>query len=74
MRSMSRNRSKSQDSRDRSRTERGRSNERRSGLKNSKKQDTNYIGCKCEDCEKMRETAKELNVNWCEEFEENEEI
>jgi len=52
----------------------GRSNERRSGSKNSKKQDMNCIGCKCENCEKMRETAKELNVNWCEEFEVNEEI
>ncbi len=74
MRSMSRNRNKSQDSRDRSRTERGRSTKRRSEIKNSKKQDTNCTGCKCEDCEKMRETAKELNVNWCEEFKENEEI
>merc|ERR1712002_770444 len=42
--------------------------------KNNNKQYTNCIGCKCEDCEKMRETAKELNVNWCEEFKENEEI
>merc|ERR1712243_429287 len=74
MRSMSSNRSTSQNSRDRSRTERGRSNEKRSGSKNNNKQYTNCIGCKCEDCEKMRETAKELNVNLCEEFEVNEEI
>merc|ERR1712112_324293 len=74
MRSMSRNRSKSPNSRDRSRTERGRTNEKRSGSKNNNKQYTYYIGCKCEDCEKMRKTAKELNVNWCEEFTVNEEI
>ena len=74
MRSMSRNRSKSPNSRDRSRTERGRTNEKRSGSKNNNKQYTNCIGCKCEDCEKIRKTAKELNVNWCEEFEVNEEI
>ena len=70
MRSMSRNRSKSPNGRDRSRTERGRTNEKRSGSKQYK----NCIGCKCEDCEKMRKTAKELNVNWCEEFTMNEEI
>ena len=74
MRSMSRNRSKSQNSSDRSRIERGRSNEKRSGSKNNNNQYTNCIGCKCENCEKMRKTAKELNVNWCEEFEVNEEI
>ena len=73
MRSMSRNRSKSPNDRDRRRAERGRSNERRSVSKNSNKQYTSCIGCKCENCERMRKTAKELNVNWCEEFEENEE-
>merc|ERR1711962_1700962 len=70
MRSMSRNRSRSPNDRDRSRIERGRTNEKRSGSKQYK----NCIGCKCEDCEKMRKTAKELNVNWCEEFTMNEEI
>ena len=73
MRSMSRNRSKSPNSRDRSRTERGRTNER-SGSKDNNKQDKYCRGCKCEDCEKMRKTAKELNINWCEEFTVNEEI
>ena len=59
MRSMSRNRSKSPNDRNRSTTERGRTTEKRSG---SIKYDK-CIGCKCEDCEKMRKTAKELNVN-----------
>merc|ERR1712082_84923 len=31
-------------------------------------------GAKCVDCEKMRKNAKELNVNWCEEYKFNEEI
>merc|ERR1711989_38198 len=74
LRSMSRNRSRSPNGRDRSRTERGRTNEKRSGSKDNKKEYENCIGCKCEDCEKMRKTAKELNVNWCEEFTMNEEI
>merc|ERR1711873_198333 len=74
MRSMSRNRSESPNSRDRSRPERGRTNEKRSGSKNNNKQYTYCIGCKCEDCDKMRKTTKELNVNWCEEFTVNEEI
>merc|ERR1712115_378714 len=73
MMSMSRNRSRSPNGRDRSRTERGRTNER-SGSKDNNKQDKYCRGCKCEDCEKMRKTAKELNVNWCEEFTVNEEI
>ena len=77
MRSMSRNgreRSRSENGRDRSRSERGRTNEKRSGSKENKKEYKNCIGCKCEDCEKMRKTAKELNVNWCKEFTMNEEI
>merc|ERR1711873_218715 len=74
MRSMSRNRSKSPNSRDRNRTERGRTNEKRSGSRDNNKQYKNCIGCKFEDCEKMRKTAKELNVNWCVEFTLNEEI
>ena len=43
MRSMSRNRNKSQDSRDRSRTERGRSTERRSGLKKKARNKTRIV-------------------------------
>merc|ERR1711873_141571 len=74
MRSMSRNRSRSPNGRDRSRTERERTNEKRSGSKENNKQYKNCIGCKCEDCEKMRKTAKELNIKWCEEFTMNEEI
>merc|ERR1712243_199481 len=77
MRSMSRNgrdRSKSENSRDRSRSERGRTDEKRSGSKENKKENRNCIGCKCVDCEKMRKNAKELNVNWCEEYKLNEEI
>merc|ERR1711962_1777387 len=69
MRSISRNKSKSPNGRNRSTTERGRTNEKRSDSIQYK----NCIGCKCEDCEKMRKTAKELNVNWCEEFTMNEE-
>merc|ERR1712029_226049 len=71
MRSMSRNgrdRSRSENGRDRSRSERGRTNEKRSGSKENKREYRNCIGCKCVDCEKMRKNAKELNVNWCEEF------
>ena len=71
MRSMSRNgrdRSRSPNGRDRSRSERGRTNEKRSGSKENKKEYRNCIGCKCVDCEKMRKNAKELSVNWCEEY------
>ena len=67
MRSVSRNRSKSRDKRDGNRQERGRS----TGRRNDKKQELSCTGCTCDNCEKMRETAKELNVNWCEEFKEN---
>merc|ERR1712041_29506 len=64
MRSVSRNRSKSPNGRNKSTTERGRTTEkRRRSIKYDK-----CIGCKYEDCERMRKTAKELNVNWCEEF------
>ena len=74
MSSMSRNRSRSPNGRDRSRTERGRTNEKRSGSKENKKEYRNCIGYKCVDYEKMRKNAKELNVNWCEEYKLNEEI
>ena len=70
MRSLSRGRSNSSDERNR-RTERGRSKERRGTSRNRNRQHT-CIACKCDDCERMRKTANELNVNWCEEF--NEEI
>ena len=71
MRSMSRERSKSSNNRNRRRTERGRSNERRGTSRNSNKQHT-CIACTCDNCERMRKTANDLNVNWCEEY--NEEI
>merc|ERR1712082_362531 len=70
MRSMSRERSKSSNDRNR-RTERGRSQERRGTSRNSNKQHT-CIASTCDNCERMRTTANDLNVNWCEEF--NEEI
>merc|ERR1712080_252196 len=67
MRSMSRKRSKSPNRRDGSRTE-------RSSSKDNTKQYKKCIGCKCEECEKMRKAAKELTVNCCdaEEFTINE--
>merc|ERR1712239_103001 len=86
MRSMSRNgrdrsrsgngrdRSRSENGKDRSRSERGRTDEKRSGSKENKREYRNCIGCKCVDCEKMRKNAKELNVNWYEEYKLNEEI
>merc|ERR1712115_141606 len=49
-------------------------NEKRIGSKDNNKQFKYFIGCKCEDCEKMKKATKELNVNWCEEFTVNEEI
>ena len=67
MRSVSRNRNKSRDKRDGNRQERGRS----TGRRNDKKQELSCTGCTCDNCEKMREAAKELNVNWCEESKEN---
>ena len=67
MRSVSRNRNKSRDKRDGHRQERGRS----TGRKNDKKQELSCTGCTCDNCEKLREAAKGLNVNWCEEYKEN---
>merc|ERR1712121_161662 len=75
-RSNERQRSFSRDIRSRSRgnlpDERdGRSRSR--GRKNDKKQELRCTGCTCDDCKQLRETAKELNVNWCKEHKENEE-
>ena len=67
MRSLSRER-------DRSRSEGGRTNEKRSGSKDNKKEFKNCIACKCNECIKMRKSAKELNVQLCEGYELNEEI
>merc|ERR1712240_1007388 len=72
-----RHRSFSRDMRSRSRKnipdERdGRSGSR--GRKNDKKQGSRCTGCTCDDCKQIRETVKELNVNWCKEHKENEEI
>ena len=58
--------------RDRSRGDK--TNEKRSGSKDEKKEYKNCIGCKCEDCVKMRKSAKELNVQLCDGFELDEEI
>ena len=71
MRSMSRERSKSSNERNRRGTERGRSQERRGTSRNRNKQNT-CIACTCDNCERMRKTSSDLNVNWCEEY--NEEI
>ena len=38
----------------------------------TKKQELRCTGCTCDDCKKLRETAKELNINWCREYKENE--
>merc|ERR1712240_204674 len=74
-RSNERHRSFSRDMRSRSRInlpdERdGRSRGR--GRKNDKKQESRCTGCTCDDCKQLRETAKELNLNWCREYKENE--
>ena len=50
----------------------GRSGSR--GRKNDKKQGSRCTGCTCDDCKQLRETAKELNVNWCKEYKENERV
>ena len=71
MRSMSRDRSKSANERNKRGTERGRSQERRGTSRNRNKQNT-CIACTCGNCERMRKTSCDLNVNWCEEY--NEEI
>merc|ERR1712112_767749 len=70
-----RHRSFSRDMRSRSRKnipdERNRRSRSR-GRKNDKKQGSRCTGCTCDDCKQLRETAKELNVNWCREYKENE--
>ena len=71
MRSMSRDRSKSANERNKRGTERGRSQDRRGTSRNRNKQNT-CIACTCDNCERMRKTSSDLNVNWCEEY--NEEI
>ena len=58
--------------RDRSRGEK--TDEKRSGSKENKKEYKNCIGCKCEDCMKMRKSAKELNLQLCDGFELDKEI
>merc|ERR1712121_235876 len=58
-------------SRDRSRD---RVNEKRSGSKDERREYKNCIGCKCEDCKKMRQSAKEMNVQLCDGFQLGEEI
>merc|ERR1711962_1879139 len=81
MRSISRNgrdrrydRDRSKSERGRSNSERGRNDERRSGSKDNKLEYNKCIGCKCNDCEKMRKNAKELNVQLCEGYDFGEEI
>ena len=49
--------------RDRSRGEK--TDEKRSGSKEDKREYKNCIACKCSDCVKMRKSAKELNVQLC---------
>ena len=73
MRSLSRNGDRSRDrSRDRSKGDRV--NEKRSGSKDERREYKNCIGCKCEDCKKMRQSAKEMNVQLCDGFQLDEEI
>ena len=61
-------------SRQRDRSKGDKTNEKRSGSKEDKREYKNCIGCKCEDCVKMRKSAKELNVQLCDGFELDEEI
>ena len=74
MRSLSRQRDRSKSEGGRSNSERGRTDEKRSGSKDNKKEFRNCIACKCDDCTKMRKSAKELNVQLCEGYELDEEI
>merc|ERR1712121_101065 len=69
IRSISRNGDRSKD-----RSRGDRVNEKRSGSKDEKKEYKNCIRCKCEDCKKMRQSAKEMNVQLCDGFKLNEEI
>merc|ERR1711873_40975 len=73
MRLLSRSGDRSRDrSRDRSKGDRV--NEKRSGSKDEKKEYKNCIGCKCEDCKKMGQSAKEMNVKLLDGFKLNQEI
>ena len=75
MRSLSRNgRDRSKSEGGRSNSERGRTDEKRSGSKDNKREFRNCIACKCNDCEKMRKNAKEMNVNLCDGYDLAEEI
>merc|ERR1712112_817983 len=70
------NRSFSRDMRSRSRKNRPDERDGRSGSRiriKDQKQGSRCTGCTCDDCKQFRETAKELNVNWCKEHKENEE-
>ena len=46
-------------------------NGRPTGRRMTKKQELRCTGCTCDNCKKLREAAKGLNVNWCEEYKEN---
>merc|ERR1711895_143548 len=70
MRDMSRNRSKSRNSRENN-TERGRTRERYNSKDRSK---SGCRSCKCEECKNLRQFAKELKINWCQNMIMNEEI
>merc|ERR1711873_157112 len=67
MRSQSRNGDRNRD-RSRDRSKEDRVNEKRSGSKDERREYKNCIGCKCEDCKKMRQSAKETIVQLCDGF------
>merc|ERR1712240_435918 len=73
MRSQSRNGDRNRD-RSRDRSKEDRVNEKRSGSKDERREYKNCIGCKCEDCKKMRQSAKEKIVQLCDGFELNDKI
>ena len=60
--------------RERSGSQGNRRDEKRSGSKEDRREFKNCIGCKCEDCIKMRKNAKEMNVQLCNGYELDEEI
>merc|ERR1712121_430727 len=68
MRSQSRN-----GDRNRSR-DRVKEDQKRSGSKDERKEFKTCIACKCPDCKKMRESAKETIVQLCDGFQLDEEI
>merc|ERR1712112_529794 len=71
-----RHRSFSRDMRSRSRKNRPDKRDKRSGSKgrkNDEMQESRCTRCTSDDCKQIRETAKDLNVNWCKEHKENEE-